>query len=110
MQEDIFKGATRPATLFGAPLIPVVSNIGIAMLATMWGGMMFSFGIAPFVVGGAIFGHCWMRMVTKKDDQRLHQLMLKLKLSFGQRNRRFWRARSYAPINWRGTSDGNRKR
>jgi type IV secretion system protein VirB3 len=46
-----------------------------------------------------------MRYVTSKDDQRFRQVFVAAKLRMHDRNRRFWKARSYAPTLYRGARD-----
>jgi type IV secretion system protein VirB3 len=104
--EPIYKGATRPAMKFGIPLVPLVSLIGAGMLVSMWGGALLSW----WVVGGVSFAICpalaWMRFVTRKDDQRFHQLFVAARLHLNDRNHRFWHARSYSPTLFRRGRDG----
>ena len=40
----------------------------------------------------------WMRAVTRKDDQRLLQIFLRLRLRSRQKNTGFWGCAAYAPI------------
>ena len=48
-------------------------------------------------------GYVWMRIVTSRDDQRLTQMVLKLKLAVRNPNRVLRNgARSYAPVGYRG--------
>jgi len=44
----------------------------------------------------------WMHFVTRRDDQRFHQMFIHLKLWLHDRNARLWRARSYTPALPRG--------
>ena len=103
--EAIYKGATRPAMKLGIPLVPLVVLFGSAMLLIMWVGPLLTWWIVPVVLlafGPALI---WMRLVTRKDDQRFRQWFVALKLAFKDRNRRFWHARSYAPYVYRGGRD-----
>lgn len=109
LQEDIFKGATRPSMLAGVPLMPLLLLGGITLLLVFWGGMMISGWVGLISALASIPVYVWMRTISKKDDQRLHQMFLRLKLSIPQRNKGFWRARSYAPVQWRGVKDAFRK-
>jgi type IV secretion system protein VirB3 len=109
VQEDIFKGATRPAMKLGVPLVPLVIIVCVSMLLIIWGGSLLSWWMAPFVFVSAVLVVIWMRLVTKKDDQRLRQMYLRMLLGIPQVNRRFWKARSYAPVQWRGMKDGYRR-
>jgi type IV secretion system protein VirB3 len=103
--EAIYKGATRPAMKLGIPLVPLVVLIGTGMLLILWGGTLVSWWFALAVllaIGPALL---WMRFVTARDDQRFRQMFVAMKLRLHDRNRRFWRARSYAPTQYRGTRD-----
>lgn len=105
MREEIFKGATRPPMLFGIPLIPCIVVAGATILVSMWGAVLVSRWIAIGAVSAALPALLWMRHMSKKDDQRLRQLTLQLKLHLRARNSRVWKCRSYAPYKFRGTRD-----
>jgi type IV secretion system protein VirB3 len=101
--EAIYKGATRPAMLFGVPLVPLVVLVGLAVLSIMWLGPMVSWWVAPVVLLATLPLLIWMRQVTRHDDQRLRQMFVSAKLRWHDRNHRFWQSRSYAPYLYRGT-------
>lgn len=103
--EAIYKGATRPAMKLGVPLVPLVALFGSGMLLIVWGGTLFSWWVAPGVLLLLLPTLAWMRFVTSRDDQRLRQMLVALKLRLHDRNRRFWQARSYAPTLYRGARD-----
>jgi type IV secretion system protein VirB3 len=103
--EAIYKGATRPAMKLGIPLVPLVLLFGTGMLLVMWGGILVSGWVAVVVLAAIVPALGWMRYVTAKDDQRLRQMFVAAKLRLHDRNRRFWRARSYAPSLYRGARD-----
>ena len=103
--EAIYKGATRPAMKMGIPLVPLVTVFGAALLLAMWGGVLVSGWIALAVLATTAPALVWMRFVTAHDDQRFHQMFLALKLRLHDRNRRLWRARSYAPTLYKGARD-----
>jgi type IV secretion system protein VirB3 len=90
---------------FGIPLVPLVILFGTGMLVTIWGGLLVSWWVAAGVVGGVIPSLGWMRFVTGKDDQRFRQLFVATKLRLHDRNRGFWKARSYGPSLYRGARD-----
>ena len=90
---------------FGVPLAPLVLLIGSGMLLVMWGGVLVSWWVATSVVLCIVPALAWMRHVTEKDDQRFRQLFIALKLQRLDRNRRFWRARSYSPSLYYGARD-----
>ncbi len=103
--EAIYKGATRPAMKLGIPLVPLVLLFGTGMLMMMWGGILVSGWVAVVVLAAVVLALGWMRYVTAKDDQRFRQMFVAAKLRLHDRNRRFWRARSYAPTVYRGARD-----
>jgi type IV secretion system protein VirB3 len=103
--EAIYKGATRPAMKLGIPLVPLVVVFGSGMLLMMWGGILVSWWIALGVLLSFVPALLWMRFVTAKDDQRFRQIFVASKLRLHDRNRRLWRARSYAPTLYRGARD-----
>ena len=103
--EAIYKGATRPAMKLGIPLVPLVLLFGSGMLLVLWGGILLSWWFALAVLACLLPVLLWMRWVTAQDDQRFRQIFVAAKLRLHDRNRRFWRARSYTPTLFRGASD-----
>ncbi|MFT7773070.1 type IV secretion system protein VirB3 [Roseateles sp.] len=103
--ETVYKGATRPAMKLGIPLVPLVVLFGAGMLAVMWCGVLASWWLSLGVAMAIAPTLIWMRFVTARDDQRLRQLFVALKLRLHDRNRRLWRARSYSPTLYRGARD-----
>ena len=99
--EAIYKGATRPAMKLGIPLVPLVVLFGAGALLIMWVGPLVTWWIVPVVLAAIAPALGWMRFVTRKDDQRFGQMFVAAKLRFSDRNRRFWRSRSYAPYLYR---------
>jgi type IV secretion system protein VirB3 len=103
--ETIYKGATRPAMKLGVPLVPFVVLFGGGMLAIIWIGPLLTWWVVPVVVAIAAPALGCMRFVTSKDDQRFRQMFLLGRLLWGDRNRHFWKARSYTPYCHQGTRD-----
>ena len=103
--EAIYKGATRPAMKMGIPLVPLVVLFGTGMLLILWVGTLVTWWIAPVVLSAFVPALAWMRFVTRKDDQRFRQIFIALKLRLRDRNRGFWRSRSYSPYLYRGARD-----
>jgi type IV secretion system protein VirB3 len=101
LRHPIFKGCTRPAMKMGIPLTPLVVVVGIALLAGVWGAYFFGIlaGIVVLIVLIPVL--MTMRGITKKDDQRLSQLILWCQLHFGNRSKAFWGATSYSPIRYK---------
>lgn len=90
---------------FGIPLVPLVVLLGTGMLVTIWGGVLLTWWIGAGVVVATIPALVWMRFVTNRDDQRFRQLFVAAKLHLHDRNRSFWKARSYGPTLYRGARD-----
>ena len=105
LAEAIYKGATRPAMKLGIPLVPLVVLFGVGMLLILWGGTLLSWWFAVAVLLSFVPALLWMRLVTARDDQRLRQMFVAIKLRLHHRNHRLWRARSYAPTLYRGARD-----
>ena len=103
--EAIYKGATRPAMKLGIPLVPLVVLFGTGMLAVLWIGTLLSWWVVPVVLAAIAPMLAWMRFVTARDDQRFRQMSMAATLRFNDRNRVFWKSRSYAPYLYRGTRD-----
>jgi type IV secretion system protein VirB3 len=101
--ETVFKGATRPPMKFGVPLTPLIVLLLPGSVLGMWLSTMVSWRFAPVIFGAVIAIYVWMRLITNKDDQRLTQMVMKLKLAMRNPNRRIRKGvRSYAPTNYKG--------
>lgn len=103
--EAIYKGATRPAMRLGVPLVPLVALLGGGALLIMWIGPFVTWWVAPAVLLTLAPLIGWMRLTTRRDDQRLSQLILAMKLKLRDRNRGLWHARSYSPYLYRRLPD-----
>lgn len=85
----LFKGATRPATMFGVPTVPlllmVVSVAACAMLIT----------IKLFILLPVF----WLAMhgITKNDPRAFRIWWLWMRTKLLNRNKRHWKASSYTP-------------
>ena len=87
---------------FGVPLMPLVVLLLPGFIVGMWLSTMVNWRFAPIVFGGLAAAYLWMRIVTSRDDQRLTQLVLNLKLAVHNPNRVLRHgARSYAPVSYR---------
>jgi len=103
MIETVFKGATRPPMKFGVPLVPLVVLLLPGFVIGMWLSTMVSWRFAPVIFGTLAVAYGWMRFITYRDDQRLTQMVLNLKLALRNPNRVLRQgARSYAPVTYRG--------
>lgn len=101
LKDPVFKGCTRPAMLWGVPLVPALITGGGMLIPAIWAllacppmGVAILFLMIPVFVA--------MRMVTRHDDQRLAQYALRLRMRLRQGNRRFWGAHAYTPVQLKG--------
>jgi type IV secretion system protein VirB3 len=102
VRDPIFRGCTRPATFAGVPLLPFLLVSGGFLIVTGWTGYLVSAYVALFLVMAYVPILATMREVTKKDDQRLRQLLLRAKMRWCQRaGVRHWSAVSYAPLRYK---------
>ncbi|OYT92284.1 MAG: type VI secretion protein [Burkholderiales bacterium PBB3] len=103
--EAIYKGATRPAMKLGVPLVPLVLLCGSGLLMSLWSGLLLSWWLALTVWLALLPTLMWMRWLTHRDDQRLRQMFVAVKLRRYDRNHQLWNARCYAPTLYRGARD-----
>lgn len=97
--DPIHKGGTSPSTAFGVPLLVFILGaivVGQAGLAAFYFlGIPAASGVA--VVGMALYA--WARRVSKFDDQRLLQLLLRARMRGPQRaSREEFGAISFSPF------------
>ncbi|WP_199542579.1 VirB3 family type IV secretion system protein [Paraburkholderia kururiensis] len=97
LKDPVFKGCTRPAMLWGVPLVPALVTGGGMLIPAIWAllasppmGVAILFLMIPVFVA--------MRLVTRRDDQRLAQYALRFRMRLQQRNRRLWGAHAYTPV------------
>lgn len=89
---DLYKGATRPATMFGVPTNALLAAfVGVGVLSVVIS--VFAWIVFPIVV-------FVMRMIAKKDDRAFRQwgLYVDTKLRCPRAVKKFWGATSYTPI------------
>jgi type IV secretion system protein VirB3 len=91
-RDPLFKGCTRPAMMFGVPLVPLAAVTVVVILLAVWTTILLVFLLLPIILT--------MRQITKSDDQQFRLLGLKL-LFRGvnyNRNAKFWKASAYSPF------------
>jgi type IV secretion system protein VirB3 len=100
LKDTVFKGCTRPAMLWGVPLVPLLLVGGGMLLPAIWALLASPpLGVGILLLMIPVF--VTMRAVTRHDDQRLAQRALRLRMKLQQRNRRFWGAHAYAPVRFK---------
>jgi type IV secretion system protein VirB3 len=97
LKDPVFKGCTRPAMLWGMPLVPFLAIGGGMLIPAIWAllaspplGVAILFLMVPVFVA--------LRVITRHDDQRLAQYALCVRMALRQSNRRFWGVHAYVPV------------
>ncbi|NUY02466.1 type IV secretion system protein VirB3 [Paraburkholderia youngii] len=97
LKDPVFKGCTRPAMLWGVPLVPFLMVGGGMLIPAIWALLASPpLGVAILLLIIPVF--VVMRVITRHDDQRLAQYMLRLRMVLRQGNRRFWGVHAYVPV------------
>lgn len=91
----LFKGATRPACIFGIPMKPFMGCMCVFILLVFWVWMPLILGAVP-----SLFV---MNRIAKEDDQRFRQLFLFTRINLaGSGNKHFWGAvSSFSPVSYK---------
>lgn len=97
LNDPVFKGCTRPAMLWGVPLVSALMVGGGMLIPAIW-ALLASPPVGVGILLLMIPVFVAMRVITRNDDQRLAQLALLLRIGLRQRNRRFWGAHAYVPV------------
>lgn len=105
-RDPVFRGCTRPAMFLGAPMIPVILLVGAAVLIGMLG--LFINPLVPVaVIPIAVPIYAWMRIIAKTDDQRLNQLILRVRMRTRMTaGTRLWQALTYVPLTYKRRLEG----
>ena len=97
LRDPVFKGCTRPAMLWGVPLVPFLMVGSSILIPAIW-ALLVSPPVGVGIVLLLIPVFVTMRSVTRHDDQRLAQYALGARMVIRQRNRRVWGAHAYVPL------------
>ncbi len=97
----MFKGATRPAMVFGVPILAFVIVAGSHLLLGMWLLIL----VSPFwlfvVLSACAIELLALRLLSKHDPHRVNQTLLWLSAWARRRNTATWGAHAMAPIDFR---------
>ena len=95
----LFAGCTRPAMLGGVPTVPLILICGLTLLLSVWLYYLVSGYLSLGLMLVILPLLLWMRQITKTDDQRLRQVLLRarMRLRHGP-SRATWGAISYGPL------------
>lgn len=101
-RDKLFKGCTRPAMLASVPMMPFFLVTGVFVVVGMYGFNLISPWFFLLVVMLYVPVYSTMRLVTKKDDQRLSQLFLRMRMRVRLKAARVqWGAVTYSPLKYR---------
>jgi type IV secretion system protein VirB3 len=91
-RDPLFKGCTRPAMMFGVPLVPLAAVSVVVILISVWTTIFFATTLIPIILV--------MRQIAKSDDQQFRLLGLKLlfRAVNYNHNAKFWQASAYSPF------------
>ena len=85
--------------LGGVPTIPLILICGLTLLLSVWSFYLVSGYLSLFILFVTIPVIVVMREMTKKDDQRLRQVLMRARMRLRHRaSRRTWGAISYGPL------------
>jgi len=94
-RDVIFKGATRPATMAGVPVVPFILVVGLHIMIGMWAVILIGFFVATGIALSCVICVLAMRHISSQDDQRLLQYMLVIRGFPAKRNLSHWGAKSF---------------
>ncbi len=88
--------------LGGVPIVPLILIGGLTLLMSVWLYYLVSGYVSLGIVLTAIPILLWMRQTTKTDDQRLRQVMMRVRMRLRHGpSRATWGAISYDPLPWK---------
>jgi type IV secretion system protein VirB3 len=86
----------------GVPLLPFLMTSFAFLIVAVWVGYLISGYVALLVALVYIPLVYWMRHETKKDDQRLRQMLMRARMRVRQRaSRQQWGAISFSPVRFK---------
>ncbi|WP_208437067.1 type IV secretion system protein VirB3 [Bartonella taylorii] len=89
----LFKGATRVPTVWGVPMMPLITMVvSIAAIAMTVSIFLWIIALPLWFI---------MAQITKNDDKAFRIWWLWIDSKFRNRNKSFWGASSYSPSNYR---------
>ena len=99
----LFKGATRPACIWGIPIKPFIGVTGAIMLLSFWAWIPLMISLFPVLY--------IMHRIAKEDDQRFLQLFLAIKVNLiGTGNKHYWGGvNSFSPVSYKQTNLSKKK-
>lgn len=102
LRDKLFKGCTRPAMFASVPMMPFFLVTGAFVVAGMYAFLLIGPLLLLFLVVLYVPIYATMMLVTKKDDQRLSQLFLRMRMRVRLAAGRVqWGAITYSPLKYR---------
>ena len=87
--------------IMGIPLMPLIIVGLFGVLSTLWClqlvGPFLAFAMALVTLAVLMV----MRLISKVDDQKLNQMLLRLQSLAARRNRGYWGGQSSSPLDYR---------
>lgn len=88
--------------MFGVPMVPFLAVTGVFMLVTMWSFYLLGGYVALTLIAIYIPLVIVMRHITKQDDQRLRQVLMRARMRIPHRGgMSMWGAVSFSPIRYK---------
>jgi len=92
-RDPLFKGCTRPAMLFGVPLVPLCLVGCSIILLSIYTTLLLLTMLIPVILV--------MRFIVKEDDQKFRLIGKKIIFRVNNTNGRFWKSSAYSPLEFR---------
>lgn len=95
IETPLFKGATRPACVWGIPIKPFIACMGIYLLLAFWVYVPILLLAFPTLY--------ILNVIAREDDQKFRQLFLFYRVNiFGSGNKDYWgKIASFAPASYK---------
>lgn len=101
-EDPLFKGCTRPPVMADVPMVPFLLVTGLFIVLAMYAFMLKLYALAVGFIILYLPVYFWMRLETKRDEHRLSQMVLKLRLRLRMLPARaYWGAISYSPLRYK---------
>lgn len=100
-RDRVFKGATRPAMMFGIPIVPFILIVGTHILVALWSFVLLSgfVSVAVFVLLAFII--VVLRQVNADDNFKLAQAFMYFRDIGYRTNKQYWGTHSMAPVTYK---------
>jgi type IV secretion system protein VirB3 len=85
----------------GVPMVPFMVVTGLLLLLALWSIYLVSAYVSLFLALLYAPLIVTMRQITKQDDQRLRQVLMRLRMRHRHFNRALWGAVSYSPLRFK---------